>query len=595
MAHPSTSDTPSPPPLSSKGATLGRIWRSTLVIGYATPVLFLVWFIFKYGVNVPFGDQWDLIPLFEKVYEGSATFQDFFAQHNEHRVLFPKLIMVLLAFASGWNVHLEMFVGASIAVATLGLVLAVASRDGSPPALFNVTGILCAGFMLSISQWENWLWGFQIAWFLTNFCLLLAIALITIPQGVAVPMRLLLAGLACLVASFSSAHGLFSWVALVPVVVALPGSVRQRAMRALLWAAVFFVVAAIYLSGYEKPVHHPSLTTFLSSPNLAVSYFLTLLGNVVGPPAISARISGLVLLINFMAFSVYWVLHLKRSIALSMAPWLAIGWFTVCFSAITTIGRSGFGVEQAASSRYISVSVLLLVALIQLWRVLLSENMKRVVGVSGSLAASGLILLLMLGSGPAMASARWWYVTRVEGQACLDLIGLLSPEAVDSNTSCLKRLYPSDRRVVDLSLVLAKIKFRQRSELSKSAFLPNPEATYGYIDLPRAADHRVTIPFHGPLVIGGWAAFPNDMRQPEAVVLTYDEDPVVVTVAAVHIERSDVAKALGSSRFGDSGWEATLQPERGYAGERVLKAWAFDRDGERLLQLRGEPQLSVHP
>ena len=56
-------------------------------LAYLTPIALLIGFVSRFSVNVPFWDQWGLVNLFDKVGAGSASFGDFFAQHNEHRIL----------------------------------------------------------------------------------------------------------------------------------------------------------------------------------------------------------------------------------------------------------------------------------------------------------------------------------------------------------------------------------------------------------------------------------------------------------------------------------------------------------------------------
>lgn len=65
--------------------------------GVAAPFLVLAVMIAVFAVNVPFLDQWELVELFRKYHEGQLGFADFFAQHNEHRLLFPRLVMFGLA------------------------------------------------------------------------------------------------------------------------------------------------------------------------------------------------------------------------------------------------------------------------------------------------------------------------------------------------------------------------------------------------------------------------------------------------------------------------------------------------------------------
>ena len=72
------------------------------------PPAFLAWFIYRFGVDVPFADQWDFVPLLDQLYSGRLTFEALISQHNEHRFLFPKMIMLALAYWSDWNVLWEM-------------------------------------------------------------------------------------------------------------------------------------------------------------------------------------------------------------------------------------------------------------------------------------------------------------------------------------------------------------------------------------------------------------------------------------------------------------------------------------------------------
>lgn len=83
-------------------------FRLLLLLIYLIPFVVLILFIANFSVNVPYWDQWELVDFFEKIDLGKANFQDFFAQHNEHRLFFPKLIIATLAFLSKWNIKYEL-------------------------------------------------------------------------------------------------------------------------------------------------------------------------------------------------------------------------------------------------------------------------------------------------------------------------------------------------------------------------------------------------------------------------------------------------------------------------------------------------------
>src|SRR6266481_6254246 len=72
---------------------LGSIGRLARLLLIAAPPLLIGFLILRDGVDTPFWDEWDgTAPLFEKMAAGTLCFADFFAQHNEHRILFPRLI-----------------------------------------------------------------------------------------------------------------------------------------------------------------------------------------------------------------------------------------------------------------------------------------------------------------------------------------------------------------------------------------------------------------------------------------------------------------------------------------------------------------------
>ena len=92
-----------------KNGPFGRPAVTFLVL--ALPALWIGWLIFRYGVDTPWGDEWDsTLPLLEKMQAGTLGWADFFAFHNEHRIFFPRLLTFGLARLTDWNVRAELLV-----------------------------------------------------------------------------------------------------------------------------------------------------------------------------------------------------------------------------------------------------------------------------------------------------------------------------------------------------------------------------------------------------------------------------------------------------------------------------------------------------
>ena len=71
------------------------------------PLALLAILIFVFSENIPFWDQWELVPSIELMRSGDLSIGDLWEQHNEHRLFFPKIIMLSLAALTSWNVQAE--------------------------------------------------------------------------------------------------------------------------------------------------------------------------------------------------------------------------------------------------------------------------------------------------------------------------------------------------------------------------------------------------------------------------------------------------------------------------------------------------------
>jgi hypothetical protein len=59
---------------------------------WIVPPLVVMWMILTFGVNVPVFDQFNFLHTLQKSEETGLGFRDLFVQHNEHRILFPRLL-----------------------------------------------------------------------------------------------------------------------------------------------------------------------------------------------------------------------------------------------------------------------------------------------------------------------------------------------------------------------------------------------------------------------------------------------------------------------------------------------------------------------
>jgi len=401
---------------------------------YLIPVLLLIGFVANFSVNVPVDDEWRLASLFQKIAQGNVTFNDFWALHSNHRIVFPKIIIAVLAFASRWNINYQLCLSIGLAAITFIAMYKLSSMQVKNVAddLWHLANILTCILLCSLVQHENWLWGFQLAWFFVNFCFVAAVyALVsnhkllpniavlnrmkysrdtTLPCPYPISalhyLRISIAALFCFIASFSLAQGLLSWLAAIPAVAALEGNAAQKRKRTIAWMLLFVATCAVYSIDYH-PSRKASIISLLNKPLVVIDYFLSLLGSpIVRSPGISAFV-GLVIFAIFVFFVVYFGKKIvSSSVASSVSansekqpqvpaipsslaitdrndiaesydalPWLSIGFFSVLSALFITAGRAEFGAIHALeSSRYTTNSILLLIALVQLGQLFVRGN-----------------------------------------------------------------------------------------------------------------------------------------------------------------------------------------------------------------------------
>ena len=183
------------------------------IASFATLVVAYLWLIDAYAVNTIFVDQWSDLGLIHHAYSGHLTLSVLWAQHTDNRILFPNLVVLLLAKTTHFNVIDEEFISAFTLMVATALLIA-GHRRRSPRTLW-ILYLPVAILMFSLVQNGNTLWGFQFAWYLVLLALSVALVLCDDPRW----GWLVFAGaiVAAVVGSYSSLQGLLIWPACLVV------------------------------------------------------------------------------------------------------------------------------------------------------------------------------------------------------------------------------------------------------------------------------------------------------------------------------------------------------------------------------------------
>ena len=143
----------------------------------ASPAIVLGLLLYLYGVDVPFWDQWSVVGLAEALRLRILTFGQLFAQFNEHRVFFPRVLLLGIDALAHGNVKYELAALWLLGAVVLLNVYRLARLTLQGTAVRLLTGTFLASLLIfSPLQYQNWLWGFQVTLLVPIACLTTALA-----------------------------------------------------------------------------------------------------------------------------------------------------------------------------------------------------------------------------------------------------------------------------------------------------------------------------------------------------------------------------------------------------------------------------------
>ena len=438
-------------------------WRPLRLVSLLlalVPLAYLVVVCATHHADVPFWDEWEMVPRLEHLASGTLTLHDLWMQHNEHRPLFPVATILVLAKLSGWNLDWEIAVnvllGAGIfAVFWAYLRAAWEPRGGAPFWLLPVLSVL----VFSPVQWENWTWGWQMQVLMCVLASTLTCWLVARSGGGDGRFG---AAVACAVwATYCFASGLVVWIA-QPFGLWLTGG-RRRAFRLVVWAAAAALTMATYFYDFQRPPQPSMLSNFTSVAAAwrVVSYALVYFGEPVTAHANEwAPWAGFAVVAAFAALVVR--LRAMRDDPIFLFPAL-VGFQALGIAAASALGRSWMGIDQAMSSRYCSLSIPMWCAVLclgALWQA------TRPAAIRIQPLVTAVALTALLWAAWASGQVGVYYASGRTETLRLARRGLI----VGRSTTLLLMLYPNldvirERRAVLLRLHL-------------SVFRPTPYPTY---------------------------------------------------------------------------------------------------------------------
>ncbi len=410
-----------------------------------SPAVVLVILVAQNAVNIPVWDGWERAALFEKVDAGTLTFADLYAPHIDHRMFFPRLIMIGLAYVSDGDLRFDVVVTFLFGLAAgVGVWKLARYTLGEGTWSWGIA-FLANLWIFSPLQYDNWLWPIQISFMMPMTCLIWAIW-VTVQADWVWWKRWLPAALLAIVGTHSFCHGLFIWPAVGLLAALLGWKAQGKWLFVGLWVALAAVIVGCYFGidfktgteyGYGRPIGSETplasswLENLTENREKASKFFFRMLG---GPmvrqfavdPMPPGRIFGVLTLLGFVFFGGWALVRGRRTGQWDrILPWLALGGAVIAIAFGVATGRASLLAEARATvPRLMSVALYLPLSLLVMSALLLKSRQKKIPG-----AFIGFLIALQI--QPWLYGAKLmviWRISREQAQAHVQFIEHWDPE-----------------------------------------------------------------------------------------------------------------------------------------------------------------------
>ncbi|MEM9284982.1 MAG: GtrA family protein [Pseudomonadota bacterium] len=380
-------------------------------------------------IPIPFADHWDLVPMFDRMTQGTLKAPELFALHGSHWHASGYVVMLGLASLTGMSHLVEVIASLCIAAfAMMGLVRIIDRAFGGSPNRQRLYALMLLAFIFwSVDQASNWIWPWQVAVFMTIAGTIWAVERLT-------QERLRLRDITLAIASTTVAiYGFATAWALVPVGLGLIFWQRgvplaQRCGQAAIWATFSALLITHFLiaQGADNSYAESVLPDLSWSSLAGLSLFVV---NFVCSPitrftdAIEFPVLVLTALLLFL--SIRSALRTQQLPDRVLKPSLAFVTLALGAGGMTALGRwAVFGANQAFVGRYITFGNLFWIGTV----ILFVWSLRHATGAVRSIGIGFLCLLMVMKAIGCFNSATKWAGRRSDILDSAQFIAACYPE-----------------------------------------------------------------------------------------------------------------------------------------------------------------------
>ena len=547
------------------------------ILGAVAVMADTLWLIVRYFQPLFFWDPWGTVEQYERFLKGNYGISDLFAQHNEHRIVFPRFIF-LLDFELGKGLNIINIIFIMLIQLAHAIILSRFELEFNKNAIAAISISVVFILLFSYGQSENFTWGFQVQFVgvyaaATTAFWWFSIAKFSRRINTSYYLLILGAFLMTFVATYTMANGFVSAFTLIALALLL------RFDKKIIFSAVLVAIAlaASYFYNFEVGGDHSPSEFVLAHPLDVLIYLFLYIGGPMGPFGFAAAgVMGAVGL-AMTVFAVMRMIWRPEQVA-ARAALVGVMLFVVATAGVTAYGRAFLGPDTALASRYLTPACIFWAAQVVYWSSFAQLRPRNwpALGIFATVSVvvvTGAVRAHFEASPYAQESFRNLNLASDALLSGGDLPDALELIYFDSDLPARLARFLDQQHLSIFSWPEARL----RGKSLREAFATIDDgACFGSFDA------LATPPESIGAAAEGWA-WDRVRRKPVNRIILIDSKDVVVGFASGGWRRADVREAVSQVRSKDVGWQGFAKLSDG----EPLRAYA-DLDGGRVACKLGE-------
>lgn len=389
--------------------------RAAAFLALSAPALLSAYYIFSYSIDIPYYDEWAMVPMVDRWLSGHGAWSDLFIRQGGHVIALQRAITILSAELFGWDIRIEILVGFFFLVATALLLIRQAVRTGlfTAPAIAFPAILAVMSVLFGLRQWENLLAPWSINPFGSTFFALTSFYFLS-KDVTASFFLILVATASALLASLTFTNGLLVWPIGILIIIATR---KAKPLLLITWLAATALCVTIYAVGSATGSAHlvriGAISAFRGLAVLGAQFSADksiITGGATSVPSTFIDGGQAIALGLALIAAVAWALWRARH---SMSPHafsISVILFGLGSCAFIAAGRADLGILQSTASRYTSTSGLVVIGLLLLIAELTTKDRTNQFNIGSALVAAVLVsasygIFAELALGPARRQA----------------------------------------------------------------------------------------------------------------------------------------------------------------------------------------------